>query len=356
MAPRRRFALFYLILALTPVVGTLVAGEVMLRLLAPQELSGTWLTYGPRGLIVNKASTTARHQQGDTIVHYRFNHLHQRGAEPKADAQPVLVLGDSFTFGWMLEEPETYAGRLQARADERFGLGRFQLQNAATAGWGATDYLAYVETFGEQIMPFLVVVFVNLDDLDRALRRPLYGIAPNGALVAHDLSGGQNRLKMIMDRVPAYDWLLEHSHVVQLIRNSAVRGPRAVGLEPTPEPRSSAAPNPAMAAAELPIDGRVPLARALMERLRDWCDSRKVRLLVLTTGWFEANDRPWTNEMSVTLGPAFVNLAPRVIRLMGSDRPAYELRSDGHPNARGAAIIADAAWPALEKALSSGVD
>ncbi len=349
MGTRGRKVLFYLILALTPVAGSMAVGEVMLRLLAPQELSGTWLTYGPRGLVVNKSGTTARHQQGDTVVHYRFNRLHQRGAEPQPGAQQVLVLGDSYTFGWMLDEADSYVGRLQARVDERFGLGRFQLQNAGTAGWGAADYLTYLEAFGEQAAPSLVVVFINLDDLDRALRKPLYTLGPDGRVVAQDLSGERSRLKMIIDRAPAYDWLLEHSHTVQLIRNAVVRESRAAVPNVVPAPDVGHAP-PGSPSPE--VDNRTPLAKALMERLKDWCESRSIRLLVLTTGWIEVSGRSWMGPAAETLGAAFVDLAPGVVSVVQTEPAAYQFQSDGHPNARGAGLIAAAAWPALEKALS----
>ncbi len=351
MGTRGRTALFYLILTLTPVLGTLVAGEVLLRRMAPQELSGTWLTYGPRGLVVNKSAATARHQQGDTVVRYRFNRLHQRGVEPQPGAQRVLILGDSFTFGWMLDETESYVGRLQVRVDERFGPGRFHLQNAATAGWGAADYLAYLEAFGEQAAPVLVVVFVNFDDLDRALRKPLYVLGPDGRAVAQDLSGERSRLKMIMDRVPAYDWLLENSHAVQLIRNAAVRESRTVVSDAMPAPAVGYA-QPVSPAPE--VDSRTPLAKALVTRLKDWCEARNIRLLALTTGWIEAAGRPWMSQFSEVLGPAFVDLAHGVALVTRSEPAAYQFQSDGHPNARGAGLIAAAAWPALEKALSEG--
>jgi len=349
VATRRRAALFYLLLVLTPLVGSLAAGEAMLRLVAPQDLSGSWLTYGPRGLVVNKPHTTARHQQGDVIVHYRFNGLHQRGAAPAPGANPVLVLGDSFTFGWLLDEPASYIGRLQGRVDERFGKGRYQLQNAATAGWGMADYLTYLETFGERVAPALVAVFVSYDDVDRALRKPLYSLAADGRVVAHDLSGERLWLKQMIDRVPGYDWLLEHSHLAQLLRNAAVRGPgsggRSAAMVPTVA-SSSALLSPGS-------DRRSELAHALMTHLKEWCERRNVPLLVLTTGWFEAAGIAWLPDVGRALGDSFVNLAPRVLPVLRADPDAYRFSTDGHPNARGAALIADAAWPALERSLAA---
>lgn len=355
---RYRSAFFYLVLVLVPLIGSLALGEAMVRWLAPQELSGTWLTYGPRGLVLNKAGAEARHQQGDLVVRYRFNSAHQRGPEPDPRSRGVLVLGDSFTFGWMLEEPESYVGRLQAQIDRQFGNGRYQLQNAATAGWGMGDYLAYLEAFGDRLAPKLVVVFVNFDDVDRAVRAPLYSLASDGSAVGQDLGPQRLWLKLIIDRIPGYAWLLERSHLVQLIRSAilqaAGRAPPAAAARPAPAPPP--APSPLMAWPTLgtPLpqseDLRSVLAAALMSRLRSWCEQRGTPLLVMTTGWGPVTDYPWMPGVARGLGAAPIDLSPEVAQTVWGDRRIYH-SVDGHPTARAAEIIARAAWPPLQRVL-----
>src|SRR5438876_7094281 len=79
----------------------LAAGELAVRVLAPQDLSGSWRSQHPRGYLLNKSEGSSRHQSGDRVVHYRFNEFHQRGGPVTDYGHRVLAVGDSYTFGWL---------------------------------------------------------------------------------------------------------------------------------------------------------------------------------------------------------------------------------------------------------------
>ena len=108
------------------------------------------------------------------MVRYRFGepHLREVTRTRSEGARRILVLGDSFTFGWLLDDADTYVARLQELVDAEFGPGRFVLLDAAAGGWGTADYLFFLEDFGPQIRPDAVLVFVNIDDIGRSLRKP----------------------------------------------------------------------------------------------------------------------------------------------------------------------------------------
>lgn len=64
---------------------------------------------------------------------------------------------------------------LRSRVDEEFGAGVFSLVNAATIGWGAGDYVAFVEDFGEEVNPDVILVSVQrLLSPDRTLFRNVW--------------------------------------------------------------------------------------------------------------------------------------------------------------------------------------
>lgn len=341
-----RRLLFPAIMVAVSILLTLGGGEVMVRLLAPQDLTGTWLVSGPRGLVLNRASYEVRHQNGARLVRYRFNSLHQRGGEPTAAARKVLLLGDSFTFGWLLNEADTYAGRLQARVDATFGAGSFELLNASVGGWGTADELAYLEQFGPAAKPDLVVVFLSYNDIERSRQRGLY-VLENAALTARDTSAGRP-VKDALSTLPLYQWALEHSHLLQLLRRLMVNGlatePAAATTVPEPPPTGEPVPVPVL------VDPNERLAAALFGRIKAWCDDHGASLLVITNGW-PSIEYPWMERVMASHGIAFADARPAVAAAMGGNLDAYRIPVDRHPNEAGAGLIADAAWPALEQAL-----
>ena len=99
------------LLAVVVLIAILI-GELATRLLLPQDLSSSWREFSPRGVSYNKANYTARHQFGERVVYYRFNAQNLRGSAVRPDALKVLFLGDSYTFGWLLDEEDSYIAHM----------------------------------------------------------------------------------------------------------------------------------------------------------------------------------------------------------------------------------------------------
>lgn len=341
---------FRAVLVLLPMFLSLGLGEFMVAGLAPQNLSGSWLEYGQRGYMVNKPKGTARHQNGETVVHYQFGPYHTRGGAIDEEAKKVLVLGDSFTFGWLLEQDQTYVGRLQERADRRFGPGFFQFLNAATGGWGTADYLAYIETLGAEIQPVLIVVFIGFGDFERALTRGLYTEPVGNSLEVEplDKSAQRSRFKEFIVAVPGYQWLLEHSHLFQLLRNTVVRG---LGLGHVREGGIGGAVGNGQDNASSKKSLRLKrLGHALFRRLARWVRDHDTQLLVMTNGWPTIKHR-WIKDIMAVETIPFADLRPKVAPMVTANPEKYVIPGDSHPSAEAAGLIADAAWPYLEQAL-----
>ena len=213
-------------LFLAALVVAVLAAEAAVRILLPQNLSGSWRVESENGLLLNKSYGSAQHEFGSRLVRYRFGEPHLRvvtRTRPE-HARRILVLGDSFTFGWLLNDAATYVARLQELMDAEFGAGRFVLLNAAAGGWGAADYLFFLEDFGPEIRPDAVLVFVNTDDIGRSLASPLLRVKRDaqGYLVER-VAFPRSRLKQWLNSEPTYStyqWILEHSHLIQLIRQA----------------------------------------------------------------------------------------------------------------------------------------
>jgi lysophospholipase L1-like esterase len=332
--------------ALALVIGTVVAlatAEIATRLFAPQLMTGSWFVYGPQGILMNKSGGVARQELPSRAVTYEFNSTNHRMREevdPKAIR--VLVLGDSFTFGIGLALEDTYVALLQRELDARAGPGRFQLLNAAAGGWGTADQLAYLEAFGPDLRLSAVVVFVSGDDFNRAVQRRIYMVDPSGdGLIVVDRSSENSVIKKFLQGNRLYEFLLEHSAFVQLLRRAAVFG--GVGIVNRPA-------DPQLTDEE---DRRQKqLATLLFRRMRLWCQQHDIQLTVLTTGWPWVK-YPWLERTLAEEGIFSRDLHGGVGAVMGSQRDAYEIPDDYHPNEKGAALIKAAAWAVLEQRLLS---
>lgn len=323
--------------------------ELAVRIFDPQDLSGTWLVPSGRGHLINKASGTSRHQLGDRRVEYRFGEFHTRGG-PVGEGKRVLVLGDSFSFGWLLDEQATYVSLIAGYADREFGEDAFEFINAATGGWGTEDYLAFLEEWGPKIEPDVVLVFFGYDDIHRSLNSGLYGLADARTLKleAHDVP--VRRIKQFANALPGYQFLLEHSHLVQLTRNNIVTraptGPRGhVGSRKD----------------RLPVHpDTLALGRALLRSLRGWCEDYDARLLIVTEGyqvWYDertsGSDRLFyahAEKIFATEGIPYHDIAPAIAAV--APGPDDYVVADGvHPNEAGSRLIADETWKWLSLQL-----
>ncbi len=342
---RTRTVLSNMLALAVGLVIALTIAEIATRLIAPQSLSGSWLVYGPRGTMMNKAGGgPVRNQLPDgSAVYYQFNSWHQRGkAEPDPAAARVLVLGDSFTFGFALPDDETYVSRLQKQFDKRGGSPRVQLLNASTGGWGTDDQLSYLEDFGDGLGLSAVVVFFNYGDASRSTDVGPYDMQPDHqGLVPADRSAQRSRLKLLLEGNRFYGFLLEHSHLLQLARVASISGLRAApNLAPAPR-------NEAQTRQDQEI------ARLLFHRMAAWCKARDIQLTVLTTGW-PMFHYLWLDPMMRGEGIFFRDLHDPVGVAFGG-RPAsdFEIPAEGHPNADGARVVADVSWPILDERLTA---
>jgi hypothetical protein len=183
---------------------------VLLRVFVPQDLSGTWFVYTKDGLLANKSSGDALHQMGARRVKYHFASPHLRDLDSdlpavKEPSRGVLVVGDSYTFGWLLPDRDTYVRRLEDYANQTKGASSrpFKFLDAAVGGWGAADYTVYLRDYLSGVHPEYVLVIVNADDIGRALNSPL--VSFDGRLNFH--KGPQHRIKALTDWLPFCNYL-----------------------------------------------------------------------------------------------------------------------------------------------------
>ncbi len=107
----------------------------------------------------------------DTSI--RINSQGYRGAEvsPPGERVRVLALGDSFTFGWGVNEEDAYPRRLEAYLRSEFPDQDVEVINGGFAGGYSPDtYYLYLKTEGLETRPDLIIVgFFIGNDIDHPM-------------------------------------------------------------------------------------------------------------------------------------------------------------------------------------------
>ncbi len=329
------------LVAVTLVIALLI-GEVAVRCIAPQNLSGAWRVTSPAGNLINDAGRVARHQFGERVVSYRINEHHLRGG-PLGHSKPrVLCVGDSYTFGWLVEEEKSFVSQLATRATN------VEFLNGGAGGWGTAQYVSFVEEFGQSLAPKAVVVFLNFDDIRRSMEGGLWTWQDETTLKPAPRQNSERLLKQIVRKLPSYQWMLEHCHLLQLARSAALNA----------GPGSS----PAALPDEKTVADGVRLAQALFTRLHQWCQQHQAKLIVINVGLGEVHWSPKLADKEDDMNRAFVTAAPAFFASLGvpfvdmaaelkaaakGDLAPFRIPVDLHFNEAGHALFTDVTWPHL---------
>ena len=141
--------------------------ELFLRWFQPQKTEAELLRNFPamysESALVDYALTpgfVGRHRASEFDTEIRINSLGQRQREidlEKGTWERVLVIGDSFTFGWGVEEPLSYPRLVEAGLDGVTPR-RVEVVNAGFAGGFYPDaFFVYLKERGLALDPDLVV-------------------------------------------------------------------------------------------------------------------------------------------------------------------------------------------------------
>lgn len=173
------------------------------------------------------------HETDEFRVTVHTNDLGLRGA-PAAAAKPpgtcrILVLGDSFAFGFGVEDDEAFPAVLARALPPPPGFDRLEVLNAGVAGWSADQYLLYLETQGFALAPDLLLLAVTENDpadlawnrLDLDAQRLPVRAQPTRRMI--DQSGRMRYLEGGPLALPAFSfpgqrWLADHSELFHWLR------------------------------------------------------------------------------------------------------------------------------------------
>ena len=193
---------------------SLVMAECVVRFLYPQQLA-VWHTMHD-GLVIHPPGLVTYLAEFKQEV--TFNSLGMRDREharKKAEGtKRVLVLGDSFMEALQVSFEESFPHRLESRLRETLNP-RVDVINCSVSGWGQDAQLAYLQKYGRDLKPDLILVAMTLhnDVLDNMQGR-FYSMA-QGRLVSMS-APHMSDWEYSMLRIKGY--LASRSHLVQLLR------------------------------------------------------------------------------------------------------------------------------------------
>jgi lysophospholipase L1-like esterase len=125
--------------------------------------------YRPDGALgfTLRPGVRVRHVDRDFAVTVSVNALGGRGPE-RSPSRPagtarILLLGDSFAFGWGVEQEDSFGAVLERRLTER--VGPVEVLSAAVPGYSTDQHYIYLRTRGLELRPDLVLLATSENDL-----------------------------------------------------------------------------------------------------------------------------------------------------------------------------------------------
>ncbi len=151
------------------------------------------------------------------------------------------MLGDSMTFGYGVNDDETYPTYLEQRLNRVLASSptRVEIIHAGVIGMGTGEEALWYERWVRRFNPELVIVNAFHNDFDDDRSRKLFVRGTDGVVAR--TSGESTRgtaVRDIRNAIPGYAFLVQHSHLAALLRffasgqAGATRSASAAGAAP----------------------------------------------------------------------------------------------------------------------------
>lgn len=202
---------------------------------------------------------------------YRINSNGFRDTYDTGNNNSIIVLGDSQTAGWIVDDNRTYSHLLDKKTPET------AVRNFGVPGYGTEQELVVYSNVSESIDHDLVVLGYYLgndmtDNVDSNPRRPKFTIRDGELVRLRDAVNRTNTSSNKQGGSPFANikkFLLEHTRTFSYLK------PRIAGLMSSAGLRSNQPPDGAE------LDRQLRLTRALISELADRSDAEGADLLIV---------------------------------------------------------------------------
>ena len=334
------------------IIITIIFLEYFLRIFYPQNLTGWYAERDHSGINILKNNINYFHRINNRNIRYTFGNFHNRDTDTiNLNKKKILVLGDSFTFGWLINDEDTYIHLLQKKFDDYYFI------NSSVPGWGLADQVRYIENYCKEINPEKVIIMLNTDDIVRAWLSSTYKVQikdlknyKNNILI----EGKANPLNYnsSFHQIPFYKFFIKNSHLMvftrqiiidfkngKLILNNKVKTKDYVNEKFDIPSQSLGKEN----------NKSIILAKLLYLRLKKLIEDCDSKLIIIYSGWYNynLNDK---NPTLIFLKEAKIFFENHNIKYYDLTEEMkdvhynynnYLIPHDGHPNEKGHKIIAE---------------
>jgi len=167
---------------------------------------------------------TRHYVPGDYDIAIHTNSAGMRGLreyplERVPGKRRILMLGDSFAFGYGVEDEQVVSAVLEDLLNAS-SAGSAEVLNLAVSGFGQAEELVTWQAVGQNYQPDVVVIFYFNNDIGNNAVAELFVAEADGRITrtGKDYLPG-SRLQEAMFRIPPIRWLFEHSETWNLVRN-----------------------------------------------------------------------------------------------------------------------------------------
>ena len=299
----------------------------------------------PDGFMMNQKGGTAFQEFGERRADYRFTSNRLRGSEENTRDFNILTLGDSFTFGLLLNEEQTFIHHLQATTDSIFA-DSIRFMNAAVGGTGLADWPGWLENFGAATQPDLVILFLNYKDLDRALSKNLFIYDTETDALIASRRWKPRAFFTKLGQKGWYRWLQAHSHLMNITVKLLWRFVYFDDVTHNFDPKKTEVPIAELQDYSLDSDYSIHLGYKLIGKLEQWCSINSCDFVLATTGFFtdSANidhSSRFYHTLKADSSIHMKDISNCMNEHTSGDYDLITIPGDGHPNETGARYIAD---------------
>jgi hypothetical protein len=210
---------------LLAIVYTVLAVEVLLRIMAPVPMKPRYVNAAPYGVRGNDPNRSYRHSTVEYNILIRTNSMGIRADyeipyEKPSGTKRVVLLGDSFGMGYGVNADEMFTARMSHYLKYNYGL-VVEVVNLATSGHGNAEELIVLLNEGFKYSPDLVLLSWHYTDLEDNVRSNLFKLV-DGKLVENAnsyLPGVKQR--QFLNNFPVYRYITERSQLYNFLRNWA---------------------------------------------------------------------------------------------------------------------------------------